>query len=89
MSLALDIRQKSADLWHMQRVKRLARQYLMLGPHVLIRVAELPCSDENCPEPVTQISLLGLDLTRQMIVVHRPLAEVSAADIAYAAQVRP
>ncbi|TVS04468.1 MAG: hypothetical protein EA407_04075 [Rhodobacteraceae bacterium] len=89
MSLALDIRQKSADLWHMQRVKRLVRHCFTLGPHVLIRVADLPCMDENCPEPVTQISVTGLDLTHQVIVVHRPLAEVSAADIADAAQVRP
>ena len=82
MSFARDIRQTGAALWHIQRVKRLVRNCLCLGPHALIRVVELPCAAPDCPGPITQISILGLDLTRLVVVVHRPLADICTEDLA-------
>ena len=86
MSFAQNIRQKGAELWHIQRVKRLVRDGLGLGPHALIRVVELPCAAPDCPGPITEIRILGLDLTRFMIVMHRPLADVCADDLAKAVE---
>jgi hypothetical protein len=87
MSLATDIRRKSAELWHIQRVKRLVHDCLAPGPNVLIRVTELPCAEMSCPEPITQITILGLGFTRQVIVVHRRLVDVTAAELANATNV--
>lgn len=81
MSFVQDIRQKGTELWHIQRVKRLLRDGLGLEPHTLIRVVELTCAVPECPGPVTQINILGLDLKRHMFVVHRPLADVCADDL--------
>lgn len=84
MSLANQIRDKAASVWHFQRVRGLVRQEAGLAPHVLVSVAQIPCEDPACPGPATQITILGMDLMRRMMVIHRPAAEVSAADIAAA-----
>ncbi|MBU2983268.1 hypothetical protein KO498_15785 [Lentibacter algarum] len=81
MSLAVGFRQKAAVLWHTQRIKRVVREIGGLGPHTLVSVAEITCDDPACPGPVTQITILGLDLRRNVLVVHRPAAEVAAANL--------
>ena len=84
MSLADQIRDKAAAVWHFGRVRRLVRLEAGLAPHVLVSVAQIPCQDPACPGPATQISILGMDLVRQVMVIHRPAAEVTASDIAAA-----
>lgn len=84
MSLSEQIRDRAAALWHFQRVRRLVRQQAGLGPQVIVSVTQIPCEDPACPGPATQISILGLDLIRRMLVIHRPVAEVAEADIAAA-----
>lgn len=66
-------------LWHMQRIKRLVRA--QLATDAVIMVAEIHCCDPACPGTATQITILGFDLRRRVLVLHRPLAEVSGADL--------
>lgn len=84
MSVADQIRDKAASVWHFGRVRRLVRSEAGLAPHVLLSVAPIPCQDPACPGPATQISILGMDLVRQVMVIHRPAAEVTTGDIATA-----
>ena len=81
MSFSVDLRQKASRLWHIQRVKALAREHVRLGPNALVTVTEVDCDDPACPGPATQITILGLDLTRRSFLIHRPLADVTAADL--------
>jgi len=81
MSLMAEFRTRTATLWHLQRVKRLVREVFAFGPHVVISVAEVPCPDADCPGPATRITVLGPDLTRRVIVIHRPASEISADDL--------
>ncbi|PYC47943.1 hypothetical protein DI396_07595 [Litorivita pollutaquae] len=81
MSLAFDFRQKTTVLWHVQRVKRMVREMGGFGPHMLVSVTEINCDDPACPGPATQITVLGLDVLRRVFVIHRPVAEVTAADL--------
>ena len=82
MSLPIDFRQQAALLWHLQRIKRMVREIGAFGPHALISVTEFMCHDPICSGPATQITILSLDLMRRAFVIHRPVAEVSATDIA-------
>lgn len=82
MSLASDFRQKAAHLWNLQRVKRMVRDIGGFGPHTLVSVAEITCDDPTCPGPATRITILSLDQTRRVFILHRPADEVSAKDIA-------
>ncbi|MFN3275722.1 MAG: hypothetical protein ACK41U_13740 [Paracoccus sp. (in: a-proteobacteria)] len=84
MSLSAQIRDKAATLWHFQRVRQLVRQQAGLAPQVIVSVAEIPCEDPACPGPATQITILGLDLIRRRLVIHRPVAQVTEAGIAAA-----
>lgn len=81
MSLTAQIKDKAAALWHFQRVRRLVRQQPGVSSQVIVSVAEIPCDDPACPGPATQITVLGLDLVRRILVIHRPVAEVSETDI--------
>jgi hypothetical protein len=81
MSLAVEFRQKAAVIWHIQRIKRMVREIAGLGPHTLVSVVEITCDDPACPGPATQITILGLDLKRNALVIHRPAAKVAAADL--------
>ncbi len=81
MSFAADLRQRASKLWHIQRVKALAREHVRFGSTALITVTEVNCDDPTCPGPATQITILGLDLTRRSFLIHRPLADVTAADM--------
>ncbi|MFN3276632.1 MAG: hypothetical protein ACK41U_18405 [Paracoccus sp. (in: a-proteobacteria)] len=74
-------RRKAAALWHFQRIRRRSRQQAGMGAQVIVPVAELPCDDPACPGPATQITILGLDLIRRMLVIHRPVSDVTEADI--------
>jgi len=81
MSFAADLREKASTLWHIQRVKILVREHMRLGPNALVTVAEVVCSDPECPGPATQITILGVDLIRRTLLVHRSVAEVTAGDL--------
>lgn len=81
MSFAADLRQRASQLWHIQRVKALARAQSGLGPNVLISVTEVACDDPACPGPATQITILGIDLIRRSVLIHRPVAEVTVSDM--------
>jgi hypothetical protein len=81
MSFVVDLRQKASKLWHIQRVKALARAHSRLGPNALITVTEVNCDDPACPGPATQITILGIDFIRRSVLIHRPVADVTAADM--------
>lgn len=82
MSLAANMRERAATLWHVQRVKRMVRERMPLGHHVLVSVTEIPCDDPACPGPATQITILGLDMVRRGFLIHMPVAAVTEADLA-------
>ena len=81
MSLASEMRDRAAMLWHVQRVKRMVRERTQFGNHVLISVSEIFCDDPECPGPATQITILGLDMIRRVFVIHVPVSTVSEADL--------
>ena len=81
MSFATELRQKASRLWHIQRVKALARAHTTPGPNALITVTEVECDDPACPGPATHITILGIDLVRRSLLIHRPVADVTAADM--------
>lgn len=81
MSLTSDIRESAANLWHLHRVKRLVREYTGSGAQALITVTEITCDDPACPGPATQITIMGFDLVRHVLLVHRPAADVTASDL--------
>lgn len=89
MKLAEQIRDKAGAVWHFGRVRRLVRSEAGLAPQVLVSVAEIPCEDPACAGPATQITILGMDLTRRVMVIHRPAAEVVTTDIVAALRVAP
>ncbi|MCC5975220.1 MAG: hypothetical protein JJT81_14365 [Rubellimicrobium sp.] len=86
MSAATLICDRTRTLWHAGRVRRLVRERLGLGPQSLLTVVELPCPDPDClgptcNGPATQITILGLDLRRLTLTIHRPMADVTARDL--------
>lgn len=81
MSFAADLRKRASKLWHIQRVKALAREHVRFGSNALVTVTEVDCDDPACPGPATQITILGIDLTRRSFLIHRPLADVTVADM--------
>jgi len=81
VSMASDMRDRAAMLWHVQRVKGMVRERVHLGSHVLISVSEIFCDDPECPGPATQITILGLDMVRRAFVIHLPVSAISEADL--------
>ncbi|MFN3292168.1 MAG: hypothetical protein ACK4S2_14680 [Gemmobacter sp.] len=71
----------------MQRIKRLVRAGL--AADALISVFELPCGDPACSGPATRSPVIGFDLIRRVLVVHRPAVEIVAADLDARAGCRP
>lgn len=81
MSFATELRQKASKLWHIQRVKGLVRAHARAGPNALITVVEVECDDPACPGPATRITILGIDLIRRSLLIHRPVADVTVTDM--------
>jgi len=81
MSAVALLGDRTRTLWHAGRVRRLVRERLGLGPRSFLTVVELPCPDPTCPGPATQVTILGLDLGRLTLTIHRPMAEVTARDL--------
>lgn len=81
MSFAAEIRDKATTLWHIQRVKGLVRDHAQIGPHALVTVTEFHCTDPACPGLATRITIFGIDLLRREVVLHRPVAEITAGDL--------
>lgn len=81
MTLASQIRGKAAALWHLRRVKQLVRDLTGAGQMTLITVVELDCRDPACPGPTTQISVMGPDLIRKTVTLHKPVRDVQLTDL--------
>lgn len=81
MSFGADLCAKAHTLWHLQRVKQMLRARAQPGPGVLITVSQVDCPDPVCPGPATQITILGFDLRRRTLLIHRPVAQITAADL--------
>ncbi|RJE79148.1 hypothetical protein [Paracoccus sp. JM45] len=81
MNLAAQMKERAATLWHFQRIRRLVRQQEGSGSQAMVSVTQIFCQDPACPGPATQITVMGLDLLRRVVVIHRPLDQVELADI--------
>lgn len=81
-------RDRACGLWRAQRIKGWVRRHMRLGPHSLVVIAELPCADPGCPGPTTAVSIFGLELTAWRWTLHKPVVEISEADIAALAGAR-
>ncbi|NHB78605.1 hypothetical protein [Rhodobacter calidifons] len=73
------LRRAAARLWHARRIRRLVQA--LLGADAVVIVNELPCTQAACPGPATQITILGFDMSRRVLLIHRPTSEVAAADL--------
>jgi len=82
MTIACEFGLRAARLWHLHRVRRMVREQGGFGPQTLVSVTEFLCDDPNCPGPATRITILAMDLTRRVLVIHRPAREISGMDIA-------
>ncbi len=81
MSFAGQIKGRAATLWHVQRVKKLVREWIEVGPLSLITVVEVECDEPNCPGPATHVTILNPVGTRWSFVVHKPVCAVRVADV--------
>jgi hypothetical protein len=86
MNLSAQIKEKAATLWHFQRVRKLVRQHPDVPSQAIVSVTQIDCQDPDCPGPATQITVMGLDLIRRVVTVHRALDQVEQADIGAALQ---
>lgn len=84
MSFAAQITEKATTIWHIQRVKRLVRDLIAVGPLTLITVVEIDCDDPNCPGPATQITVLAADLVRRRATLHLSVHDIQEADLSAA-----
>lgn len=75
------MQQAAQVLWHQQRIKRLVRDRLTRGAQCLVSVRETQCTDPNCPGPATEIRIVALDFREERFVIHKPLAEITGADL--------
>lgn len=89
MSFAAEIRDKATTLWHIQRVKGLVRDHAQIGPHALITVTEFHCTDPACPGLATRITVFGIDLMRREVILHRPVAQITAHELRNVTATRP
>jgi len=67
---------------HTQRIKQWVIETFELGEDVSVLVTELQCSEPGCPPLETVIAIMGADKTKKQHKLHKPLAEVTPADIA-------
>lgn len=65
-------------------LKTETRRLLDLGDEVAVSVAELTCRDEGCPDIETVIGILVAGSPPRIAKVHKPIPEVTTADLAAA-----
>jgi hypothetical protein len=61
-------------------LKQLAREVLALDDDAVVMVSELQCHEPGCPPVETVIAVLG-HAARHQYKCHKPLAEVTRADL--------
>lgn len=63
------------------RIKGWVREVLQLSDEVIMRVVELRCPDEGCPDVETVIAILAGGAANQKYKLLKPLDAVTHADI--------
>jgi hypothetical protein len=64
-----------------QRIKAELRQALGLSDDDIVMVTELACSEPGCPPRETVMALLRAEALTQRWKVHKPLIDVTPADV--------
>ena len=82
MPIGQSIMSDAKKMLQVQRVKRLVRDRLGAGSACIVSVKEVYCEDPGCTGLATNIRIISLDFRETRIMVRRPLAEVTAADVA-------
>ena len=72
---------KRPDAAAVRRVKALVADRFELPGAAELTVAELACHEPGCPPIETVVTEHGADGQRRMWRLHKPLAEVTAADV--------
>ena len=75
---------KRPDAAAVRRVKALVTEQLGLPGTVTLTVAELACHEPDCPPIETVVTLHGADGRRRTWRLHKPVAGITAADVAAA-----
>ncbi|NBN65097.1 nitrate reductase [Microvirga tunisiensis] len=66
----------------LREVKGWVRSHFALDEDTAISVSELACRDEGCPDIETVIGLLRAGQPGEVHRLHKPLLEISEADVA-------
>ncbi len=64
------------------QIKAWVSQHLELTEADLVSVAELACHEPGCPPIETVVTVYGADGRHRTWRLHKPLAEIAAADVA-------
>lgn len=78
----MSLRENANAMWHVQRVKRLVRDHMGAGAPCLVSVREAMCNDPACEGLATEIRIITLSFDEIVAAVHKPVTEVTAADVA-------
>jgi hypothetical protein len=62
-------------------LKELARELLGADPDDVVMVNELACSEPGCPPLETVVALLRTGEPPQQLKIHKPVVEVTRADV--------
>lgn len=90
MNLELAIPRRSlGDAARTRLVKGWVRAALAVGADDFITVNELRCAEPGCPEVETVIGILTAGQPARPLRLHKPLAELTAADLTALADVLP
>jgi hypothetical protein len=65
-----------------RQIKQWVREAMALPAHVTLMVSELACSEPGCPPLETIIALLDGQGQPRQFKIHRPLTDVTRADVA-------
>ena len=72
---------KRSNLEKVRKIKRALREVLPLPTDTLIMVTELACIEEGCAPLETVIGLLRPGAPQLQYKLHKPIADVEAADL--------
>jgi hypothetical protein len=82
MSLSILVPRAKAGPARTQEIKQWVRDVFQLSDDATVMVTELQCSEPGCPPLETVIAILKAANARTQHKLHKPLAEVTHADVA-------
>jgi len=75
-------RRPQLDSGHVERIRNQVRDLLKLEEETPVLVTEWACAEPGCPPVETVIAVLDQPGLQRQFRIHKPLADVSPADVA-------